>query len=175
MLKATVTITGSKEFLRQLKQIEHLDLTDIGELVRQRMIDIIDENRKTDIKQPEQRYPEKPYSKHISDILTVEVKSNGVGIGNIEKLNKEVPYWRLVNDGGAIKGTPHGVFLGGAGSSFQFGPGPKMTPTNKIAPMNYIQKTQAWINQNLKRFLQDKISKAFSKTNFKQRSLIRLK
>jgi len=176
VLKAKVTVTGTKEFRQMLRQIERLDLTDIGEIVRQRMIDVIDENRKTDLKQPEQRYGIKygNCDKHISDALSVtSIPGKGIGIGDIEQMNAEVPYWRLVNDGGRIKGTPRGAFLGGPGSAFQFSAdGPRMVPTQDIAPMNYIQKTFDWVNKNLKRLLDKKLTREFK--DGRQKSFVRI-
>jgi hypothetical protein len=115
------------------------------------------------------------YTAHIKDVLDVVVKSKGVGVGNVALLNKEVPYWKLINDGGAIKGQPHGVWTGqGKSDSFVFDPkGAKMIPKNAIVAMKYIELTLAWINRNLKRLMRDKVANVFK--DKRNPSIIRFK
>ncbi len=78
----------------------------------------------------------------------------GWGVGNIDILNKEAPYWKIQNFGSShIVGKDfYGFFQPGEehpdvghfreGRFYEQGDfGWKMTPKNPIPPMNYISKT----------------------------------
>jgi hypothetical protein len=165
------TVGDTREFKRLLKQYETIDLTDVAEIMKARMIHVIDANRKREVKQSYNRF-ERKFTKHISDVLEVDAvltknKGFGVGIGNIEKLNKEVPYWLVVNNGGYIPGPVHGYFTGGnpqggAGGDSDFAynkKGPLMTPHTPIRPMNYIEKTIQWANTHILKYVDASIKK----------------
>ena len=97
------------------------------------------------------------------------------GIGSINKLNNEVPYWYVINYGKTIGGQAYipnygnfvpGSFRGGDGhpradligkgtEHFDYGTGSKtgMFPKSSIRPINYIEKTRFKLNQEIKKLL----------------------
>lgn len=127
-----------------------------------------------------ERYQGK-FVKHLKDVIKVEHFKDGIGIGNVATMTAETPYWRVVNDGGYVPPKTHGFFgsgnpQGGAGgdSSFTFSKnGPQLVPTTPIPAMRYIEKTAAWVEANIRRFLDKKIVEHFK--DFRQKSLVRLK
>lgn len=173
-VKTKVTIKGldnvSKKMMAASKNV---NLSDFGEQVKQKMIQIIDDNRVRDIKQPEERFEGK-YTKHIKDVLTVVVKKDGIGIGDVETLNKEVPYWKVINDGNYVPPRTRGTFLGGAGSSFFYhADAPYMTPTKSVPAMQYIEKTMTWVKQHAPKEIKKRMIQAFK--DFRNTSLIRMR
>lgn len=159
MITVNSKIVGQKQFLDKLKRLEHLNYSDIGEIVRAKMINIINESRVTNVKQPEERYQGK-YTAHLEDSIQVEFKPNGIVIGNKAVMQEMTPYWRVVNDGGYVPTPVHGAFTGGPGSTFAYSAdAPLMTPASPLPAMRYIEKTGAWMKQHLKRFIKDKLIK----------------
>lgn len=84
-----------------------------------------------------------------------------VGIGNITKMDKEAPYWAIVNYGGTPNFGGNYHFVPGSfnGSIFEYSPGAKtgkMLPSGikgNVRPMNYIEKTASWVSNNLEKLL----------------------
>lgn len=97
------------------------------------------------------------------------------GIGNINLLNTNAPYWYVVNYGKTVGGAPYipnhgnfvpGYFRGGDGrpraemtgkgkESFVYEPnsGKGMFPKTPIRPMNYIQATRAKLTRDVRLLL----------------------
>ncbi len=94
------------------------------------------------------------------------------GIGNVNILNSQAPYWYVVNYGKMVTGAPYipahgnfvpGYFRGGDGrpraemtgkgkESFVYEPGGNkgMYPRTPIRPMNYIQATRAKLTRDIR-------------------------
>ncbi len=97
------------------------------------------------------------------------------GIGDINKLQQQVPYWYVVNYGKTTRGQPYipnfgnfvpGFFLGGDGRPIadlagkgkeRFGKlkysGSGMFPKTAIRPINFIEKTRFKLNQEIQKLL----------------------
>ena len=168
-----IKIDGIKTVEKKFNSVyKGVDLTAFGEKIKDRMIQIIDDNRVRDIKQPEERYQGK-YTKHIKDVLDVVLRKRGIAIGDIQLMNKEVPYWRVVNDGGYVPPKTTGVFLGGPGSSLYFTPeGAKIEPKSAIPAMEYIEKTLTWVKQHAPKVIKQQFIKAFK--DYRQQRIIKI-
>lgn len=168
MIKVEILRKGNtKQIISELEKLKTLNLEAVGEVVRQKLIDEIDSQRKRDVKKKSDRYKGK-YSKHLKDIIKVVVTSKGVGIGNIAELNKFTPYWKLLNDGGKVPGPTHGFFgdnfypgaPGYSTQAFKYDKkGPLMQPMKAIEGIQYIEKTLAWTNKNLSKFIKQLVAK----------------
>jgi len=163
MLRITqAELSNSKKMIAKLNKAKNFDLSDAGELIRRMMIKTIDDNRVRDKKSASERLNGK-YTKHISEVIDVVVTRDGVAVANQATLDREVPYWALINNGGVIdmKGKKiHGFFsdgspgAGGITASFKPGPGaPLNVDMSPIAPMNYIEKTGFWVKNNIWKYV----------------------
>lgn len=153
MIKCSVVETGTPEFLERLENVKKLDLTDIGEIIRKRMIGIIDRDRKRNPKVSSERYPKRPYRAHLKNSLIVQATAKGVEIAVDEK---KTPYWAYINYGGPPPGPVRGQFVDGGPllGSFAYNPNmPKMIPKKPIDAMNYLEKTDIWVKQNIQKYI----------------------
>ena len=116
----------------------------------------------TTSKKDSNKDPSKPT---IEGTIDVEVSSNrtSVGIVNIDKLDKEVGYWRLINNGGQVPGIGHFV-PGGYGDGTErpepgmhggnffydlsVNGGFRVTPGMVIPAMNFVERTEVWAKRN---------------------------
>jgi len=161
MLKCTMREAGGQAILKHLNSLKHVSLVDAADATREAMINIIDANRKRDVKGPENSIDGVKYTKHLKDVIEVEVLANRIIIGNIDKLNEETPYWKVVNNGGYVPPATHGTFMGGPGSFFAYNAdAPFFKPTKPISAMNYIEKTNIWVQAHLRKFFDDAVIKA---------------
>jgi hypothetical protein len=162
MLSIKTSEIGTQKMIDKLEKAKNINFTDVGKLIRKKMIQVIDDERIRDKKKPSERWRGK-YTKHIKDVIEVVVTKDGVGIANIDKLDTETPYWYKINNGGVIemKGKKvSGKFTDGkpgeGGNTASFIPGPG-APLNvdlaPIAPMNYIEKTGFWVKQNIWKYV----------------------
>lgn len=180
MLKTTVTVKGSgldiAGFIEKNKQDIKSKLVELGQQVTAQMkINIntgIHRNGSTG-----------KLATNIDMTILDQLEYFSVGIGDIEKLNRSVPYWFVVNYGvsypkgssyeDAIKNidslpkfipgngnlAPAGSFAGFApdgalagtgvgGSRWGVGTGKfGLIAKNPVHPINYIEKTSAWVSQ----------------------------
>jgi hypothetical protein len=173
MIRVTLKeVRGTQALVRRLEGIKNnLSLADLGEVVRKRMISEIEKGRKREKKTRDERYKGK-YATHISDVIEVDISKQGqVGVGDIDVLNQKVPYWYLINAGGKVPGPTHGYFnggnpQGGAGGDASFTyvkDGPLMKPARPIKGMKYIEKTIAWTQANLQKYINIAVEAAMSK------------
>jgi len=89
-----------------------------------------------------------------------------VGIGNISKMNSEVPYWLVLNDGGYLPPPAVGFF--GEGNAPRAGSGGEkwtddpsmfpMTPKKVTEPVRYIEISNEELTKHIKKTL-DKLMK----------------
>lgn len=98
---------------------------------------------------------------NLENSFNAEKIFRGWGVGNINFLNSQAPYWAHVNFGSSVVGASHnhrvpqGAFnpgnpfpdSGSAGARWEAGAGPySFIPTQPIAPLNYISKTLQELN-----------------------------
>jgi hypothetical protein len=159
MAKVIFKEIGTKNFYKKLESLRHIDLTDCGEIVRKQMVNTIEANRTSEEKKPSERYRGQ-YTKHLRDVIKIVVDENGVGIGDVEELNRETPYWYKINYGGKAPGPTHGWFSDGppltttgGGHALTVGKGPSVVPDVAISPMNYIEKTGTWTQANIWKYV----------------------
>ena len=173
MIKVTVKEIGTPAFYAKLRKLENLDLTDVGEIMRNKMISVIDRKRKRPKKQDDERYNGE-YTEHLEDTLQVVPMKGGIGLGDKATLDQLTPYWRLINDGGYLSehGT-HGVFTGRA---FRFDmKGAKMVPHAMVSPMNYIEDTVAWTNLRITKFISEKVAKVLDTSDTRSKVAVKIK
>ena len=97
----------------------------------------------------------------VEAVISVQENLVTVGIG-VDR--SKAPYWSVVNYGGYVPPRPpSGAFTGGTqkpdkslgGNGTQaFKPGFRnysFKPMHAIRPMNYIEKTQIWLNKKIKK------------------------
>lgn len=107
---------------------------------------------------------------NLANSFYAEKILDGWGVGNINYLNKNAPYWRHVNFGSQAIGAnwqhrvPTGGFspgepkplAGASGSRWQVGGANySFIPTKPIAPLNYIAKTLQELNIIVRRGLSE--------------------
>lgn len=163
MIQVSIKEIGdTKKFIKRLEKMRTVSFADLGEIVRKKLIETIDANRKREIKVASERYQGK-YATHIKQVITATVEKDGsVGIGNIDELDEKTPYWLILNNGGYTPPTTHGWFSGGnpqggegGDSSFTYSSkGPLMKPAKPIEGIHYIEITRAWVDENLGKFVQ---------------------
>lgn len=148
MARFTVKIIGADKFAQnQLKFIKDLSDRQVREIARETAIVMQDKIQ--------QSITRAGSTGNLQQSIFSEKIRGGYGVGNINFLNTQAPYWRHVNFGSQAIGASHshrvpqGGFNpgnpapGGAGNgrwivgsgSFSF------RPTKPIAPLNYIAKT----------------------------------
>ena len=111
----------------------------------------------------------------LENTIDVEIIPDGVGVGNIDKLNTVVPYWAMLNWGGMVAlkaqkvpgffSMTGGPFMGNPPDSSKAGTGPSgggkeyfyytprginfphymMIVKNPITGINFVEKTQDWV------------------------------
>ena len=106
---------------------------------------------------------------HIKDAINVVVHRGGsVSIGSIQELDRKVPYWKIINDGGAVKQTAlashfvPGYFMSGQfryQSGSQSGRGRSLisgvSPFVVINGMHYIEATKKWAKTYITKFIKN--------------------
>lgn len=121
----------------------------------------------------------------ISDSVEVDKDGIFVGIGDVQKMFAMAPYWYVVNYGSKWPGSLDAVRAGVRGTKFipppnlgffsdgkvsagkagkgqaQWGhtgiQGNDLLVPKTFRPINYIEKTQAWLNINYKKFWLDRL------------------
>src|SRR3990167_6787605 len=113
---------------------------------------------------------------NLASNITAEVNVTedgiGVGIGNIERLNKFAKYWYVIDKGvtgktgtkwippsrkGSFDGDPRRPEAGKSGfrwhnrSNGKYFINPQRAIYEGKPPMNYVEKTNNWINRNFKK------------------------
>jgi len=167
-VKRTVKIKNDLPAVKaKITKALKIDLTESGDIIRQVLINFIDDARKRPKKVKEERYKGR-YSKHIEDVLEIKKTKNGIGIGDIEKLDKEVPYWKVLNFGGYTPPSTIGIFTNGmpkpgvTGGSFMYTKnGGLMIPQKPIQGIHFIEKTASWIRKNMRAHIGGIIGKIF--------------
>lgn len=146
--------TPQQLVLDAIKKIDGLKakIKELGATTRDKMKETITINKK------------RPGGGELEKSITVDYMVDGVswGVGNISKLNSEVPYWKAVNWGSSHivgKKVPAGEFAPGEARpskpSFRAGRWIKGTgkysfvSKNPIPPMNYVEKTVFWFKSVL--------------------------
>ena len=175
VIRCTIKETGTKEFLQRLAGIERLDMADLAEATRKRMIGIIDENRKRIPKVGSERYLGR-FKTHLKNSLTVTGTTNGLEISVDEK---KTPYWEVVdtNPRNYVPGPVRGQFTDSVmgannGGSFAYNPDmPTMHPKKVIEPMNFLEKTNLWVEKNLRKYVDRAIAEQLIGSRFKNRLL----
>ena len=165
MIKVNIIQTGKKpeELIANLDKnwFEfQASIIDLGHKTRNKIIDIIKINKK----RPQAGEPE-TLENAIEMEEFIQPASIGFGIGNINKLEEEAPYYLAINYGSAHlvgKRLPSGYFSPGEGkpssSSFRggrwkVGGDYSALIKNAIPPMNYIEKTNFWFEIELSKLI----------------------
>ncbi len=121
-------------------------ISDLGDETSEKMKEIIEEGKVR---------PQAGEPKTLEETIKVEhFTDGGWGVGDIDSLNQEAPYWRAINFGSfhmVGKKVPVGAFNPGdpvpnqessRQGRWKKGDGPHLfTVKNPISPMNFIEKT----------------------------------
>lgn len=158
MIEVTIIGTTPKQ-LAEIINITHTNtqqgIAETSEEVRKHMIDIIALGYQGKGKRAGS------HGKLESTIKSEKITDDDYGVGNIMEMNKETPYWMLLNNGGMVSPGARkvpGYFDNDIAPDKSFavtGVGKQefnyawftnmMIVKNPIGPVNYIEKTKDWL------------------------------
>jgi hypothetical protein len=168
MPKFTVTYSKSGQdplvWINKLEQSFQFDMQNILNLIAEKTASRMGEIIQDSIKRP-------PNTGKLAMNIDSEIlNSTGgleIGIGNIAKMNSEVPYWRVLNDGGYLPPSAVGFFgdgnrpiAGASGEKWTDAQGGfKMTPKKVTEPVRYIEISNEELTKHIKRTI-DKLMRS---------------
>ena len=147
-LKITVLKRGktTRSLIKDLQDIDtelQFKINELGSRTAQKMRELIRSNTK---------HPTGNLERNITAEPVIGKNAVGVGIGNIDKLNRNAEYWRAINYGSRsypifTKNAKALKFKGKDGQDVYASSVAR--PKFLISPINYIEKTIQWLGSQL--------------------------